>query len=160
MVLCSLLNSFLFQDWLDFKRVSDEEAFATLRPVTELQWYHVSNHVNNSRNKSEQCNKPIELVQRIDSSKDSNIKGKSLLNWLTVRKRREEQAKQLSDDESTNDFGGGSGGGSTASESDAEYPPKRPRFREYKKAIREAALLNTAPSTDSASEKPQTCDES
>ncbi|XP_039947782.1 abasic site processing protein HMCES [Bactrocera tryoni] len=147
-------------DWLDFKRVTDDEALATLRPATKLEWYRVSSYVNNSRNKSEQCNKPIELIQKNDSSKDCNNTGKSLLNWLNVRKRREEQAKQLSEDESTNDCGGGSGGGSTASESDAENPPKRPRFRDYKKAVREAALLNTVPSTDSASEKQQTCDES
>lgn len=146
-------------DWIDFKRVTDEEALATLRPATELQWYRVSNLVNNSRNKSDQCNKPIELIQKSDAAKE-NTKGKTLLNWLNVRKRREEQAKQLSDDESTNDFEGGCDEGSTTSESDAENPPKRPRFRDYKKAVREAALLNTALSTDSASEKPQTCDES
>ncbi|XP_054747471.1 abasic site processing protein HMCES [Anastrepha obliqua] len=148
-------------DWLDFKRVSDDEALATLRPVSKLQWYRVSNLVNNSRNKSEQCNQPIDLQQKSTASKEKNIKNKTLMTWLNVRKRREEQAKQLSDDdESTTGFGGGSGGGSTASESEVENLPKRPRFRDYKRAVREAALLHGAASTDSASEKPQTCDES
>ncbi|XP_017461968.1 PREDICTED: embryonic stem cell-specific 5-hydroxymethylcytosine-binding protein, partial [Rhagoletis zephyria] len=142
-------------DWLDYRRVTDEEALATLRPASELKWYRVSNLVNNSRNKSEKCNQPIELVQKAEN----NTKNKTLLSWLNVRKRREEQARQLSDDDSTTGFGGGSGGASTTSESEAENPPKRPRFRDYKRAVREAALLNAA-STDSASEKPQTCDES
>ncbi|XP_004519803.2 embryonic stem cell-specific 5-hydroxymethylcytosine-binding protein [Ceratitis capitata] len=147
-------------DWIDFKRVSDEEALATLRPATKLEWYQVSNLVNNSRNKSEQCNRPIELKKMFDSSKGCNIKNKTLLNWLNVRKRREDQAKQLSDDESTTGLEGGSGTDSATSESDAEVPSKKPRFCDYKRSLREAALFNTALSADNASEKPQTCDES
>ncbi|XP_067619980.1 abasic site processing protein HMCES [Eurosta solidaginis] len=147
-------------DWLDFKRVTDNEALATLRPASKLQWYRVSNLVNNSRNKSEQCNKPVELIPKTRVSKEGNVKNKTLLSWLNVRKRREEQAKQLSDEESTTGFDGVSGEASPASDSEVENPSKRPRFRDYKRAVREAALLNTAASTDSASEKQQTCDES
>lgn len=46
------------QDWLDSKRVSANRAISMLRPIDNLTWYEVSSLVNNSRNKSEDCNKP------------------------------------------------------------------------------------------------------
>lgn len=60
-------------DWLDFQRVPEKEALQLLTPVKQLEWYQVSNYVNNSRNKSDQCNKPLDQVK----------KGNKLMeNWL------------------------------------------------------------------------------
>lgn len=59
-------------DWLDFERVPEKEALELLVPATSIKWHEVSNHVNNSRNKSEQCNKPLEKEKR----------NKLMDNWL------------------------------------------------------------------------------
>lgn len=77
------------QDWLDFKRVTDEEALATLRPARTIVWHRVSNEVNSSRNKSSDCNKPIEMVQKRKLDKPN------LLNsWLVRKKPKTEDEKE------------------------------------------------------------------
>uniref|UniRef100_A0A1B6ICE6 Abasic site processing protein HMCES n=2 Tax=Homalodisca liturata TaxID=320908 RepID=A0A1B6ICE6_9HEMI len=47
--------------WLDHKQVSAVAAVRLLHPVTSLTWHPVSMLVNNSRNKDNNCNKPIDL---------------------------------------------------------------------------------------------------
>jgi len=69
-------------DWLDSKRVSAEDAMKCLRPATTLKWHQVSNIVNNSRNKSEECNKPIKDVKRKGASQMMD-------NWLIKKKKCE-----------------------------------------------------------------------
>ncbi|ALC47109.1 CG11986 [Drosophila busckii] len=92
-------------DWLDFGRVSDVQALAALRPATALQWHRVSKLVNNSRNKSVECNKPMELAAKPE-------KPKGMLAWLTGRKPNKEtqlpgtvgtHKRQRSHDEESND---------------------------------------------------------
>lgn len=70
---------FFSQNWLDFKRVTDKEALATLKPAQSLVWHQVSKLVNNSRNKSDQCNKPIEQVQQ---KRKPNL----MESWLVQKK--------------------------------------------------------------------------
>lgn len=70
---------FFLQDWLDFKRVSDKEALDTIRPPKEWQWHRVSNLVNNSRNKSCDCNVPLE---RLKEQQTANQKPNMLQSWL------------------------------------------------------------------------------
>lgn len=83
-------------DWLDFKRVTDTKALlALLKPASLLKWHPVANLVNNSRNKSEECNK------RLDEEKGSPAvkpKSKIMQSWLIVGKRKTEQGNA---DEST-----------------------------------------------------------
>ncbi|KAH8420958.1 hypothetical protein KR222_011246, partial [Zaprionus bogoriensis] len=74
-------------DWLNFKQVSDAQALAALRPATELRWHRVGKLVNNSRNKSEECNKPYEPAAK-------PAKPKGMLAWLTAGKRKSESQKQ------------------------------------------------------------------
>ncbi|XP_055903285.1 abasic site processing protein HMCES [Eupeodes corollae] len=93
-------------DWLNFKHVSEKEALAALRPATKLEWHRVSNLVNNSRNKSEHCNKPIELCPK------KQIPTNNLTKWL-VRRKREEDIEAESDKE----------------EDEQETPSKRPRIK-------------------------------
>ncbi|KAJ6643437.1 Abasic site processing protein HMCES, partial [Pseudolycoriella hygida] len=69
-------------DWLDFKRVSTEDALKCLRPASTLKWHRVSNIVNNARNKSEDCNKPIKDVKR----KSSN----ALMDKWLIKKKKDE----------------------------------------------------------------------
>ncbi|KAI8044833.1 abasic site processing protein HMCES isoform X1 [Drosophila gunungcola] len=118
-------------DWLDFKRVSDAEALATLRPATKLQWHRVSKLVNNSRNKSEECNKPIELVAKPAKP----AMNKTMMAWLNVRKKREDQTKaehsDPSDDEEQEKEAGckrrNSPGGSSF-----DSPAKKYKFEDFK----------------------------
>ncbi|EDW15796.1 uncharacterized protein Dmoj_GI22584 [Drosophila mojavensis] len=76
-------------DWLNFKHVSDCQALAALRPATALEWHRVGKLVNNSRNKSDECNKPFELVAKPE-------KPKGMLAWLTGRKPQQQQQKDKS----------------------------------------------------------------
>uniref|UniRef100_A0A336MIK4 Abasic site processing protein HMCES n=1 Tax=Culicoides sonorensis TaxID=179676 RepID=A0A336MIK4_CULSO len=62
------------EDWLDFKRVPEAEALKLLKPPKNIVWYQVSNLVNNSRNKSDSCNKPM--------SAEKTPKSKMMQNWL------------------------------------------------------------------------------
>ncbi|XP_058453564.1 abasic site processing protein HMCES [Malaya genurostris] len=68
--------------WLDFRRIGVNRALNLLKPSESIQWYSVSNIENNSRNKSDQCNKP---------SKDINFSKNNLMrNWLLIKKRSNE----------------------------------------------------------------------
>lgn len=75
-------------DWLDFKRVPANRAINLLQPPKVMQWFRVSNIVNNSRNKSAQCNKPIQE----GSTKSPMVpKSKLMQSWLVVKKRKVEE---------------------------------------------------------------------
>lgn len=63
------------EDWLNYRRVSDTEALKLLKPPKNLVWYQVSKTVNNSRNKSVECNKPM--------SGEKTPKSKLMQHWLT-----------------------------------------------------------------------------
>lgn len=54
---------------------------AALRPATELLWHRVGKLVNNSRNKSEECNKPFEEAAKPE-------KPKAMSAWLTGETKR------------------------------------------------------------------------
>lgn len=84
-------------DWIDFKRVTDtEHLLSLLKPAKCLEWHRVSNIVNNSRNKSDQCNKKIQ----IDAEKKSvsPIKSKMMQSWLIVKKRKSNEDDSEHDD--------------------------------------------------------------
>lgn len=99
------------QDWLNFKHVSDSQALAALRPATELRWHRVGKLVNNSRNKSEECNKPFEQAAKPE-------KPKGMLAWLTGTKQSKRKSSELK-------TGGNCNADSTSS--DIEIDAKRPR---------------------------------
>ncbi|XP_035894368.1 abasic site processing protein HMCES [Anopheles stephensi] len=84
-------------DWLDFKRVPANRALNLLQPCQSLKWYRVSNIVNNSRNKSDQCNKPLAEGKLVDggSTKGPVVpKSKMMQSWLIVKKRKIDEAEQ------------------------------------------------------------------
>lgn len=79
-------------DWLDYRRCNADDALRLLRPAEQLQHHQVSNAVNSSRNKSEKCNKPIELVAKAAPTKSTLMQ-----TWLSggraeKRKRDEDNA--------------------------------------------------------------------
>lgn len=113
--------------WLDFKDVTDEQALRTLRPCTQLQWHRVSNIVNNSRNKTDQCNKPIEMVKPVKPTMN-----KMMSTWLNVRKRKETSLDPSSIEELPINQ---SGGTSSESEAEATTSAKRPCLRKSKQAL-------------------------
>ncbi|XP_033232624.1 abasic site processing protein HMCES [Drosophila pseudoobscura] len=115
-------------DWLDFKRVSDSQALATLRPAKCLEWHRVTKLVNNSRNKSEECNKPIELAAK-PAKPPMN---KTMMAWLNVRKKREEQIKAEQSEPSDEDTDSAT---KRKNSSDANSPAKRQRFSDFKMAL-------------------------
>ncbi|XP_030374739.1 abasic site processing protein HMCES [Scaptodrosophila lebanonensis] len=144
-------------DWLDFKRVSDKQALATLRPATALQWHRVTKLVNNSRNKSSECNKPIELV-----SKPAKMPmNKTMMAWLQVRQQREEELKSEASDQSDEeqkksvDSGSKRNACSSDSSSSEGNAAKRPRFRDFKREQQKNHQLgvNSASNDSSASEQ-------
>uniref|UniRef100_A0AAG5CYJ4 Abasic site processing protein HMCES n=1 Tax=Anopheles atroparvus TaxID=41427 RepID=A0AAG5CYJ4_ANOAO len=75
-------------DWLDFKRVSANRAINLLQTPKAMQWFRVSNIVNNSRNKSDQCNKPL---QEGSTKSPAVPKSKLMQSWLIVKKRKVEE---------------------------------------------------------------------
>ncbi|XP_037955360.1 abasic site processing protein HMCES [Teleopsis dalmanni] len=136
-----LENEQQINDWLDFKRVTDEQALNTLQPAKEIIWYQVSNLVNNSRNKSDQCNKPIDLAQKQKLPTPSS--NKTLLSWLNVRKRREDCLASENEEKESND---------SEDEGKEIQMPKRQKFSDYKKTLTKVDLF-----TDD--EKKEVCDE-
>ncbi|XP_055547332.1 abasic site processing protein HMCES [Wyeomyia smithii] len=76
--------------WLDFQHVGVNRALNMLRPSDTIQWYAVSNLVNNSRNKSEQCNKPVDHKE--SKNKLTTIKSKIMQSWLIPKKRINEES--------------------------------------------------------------------
>lgn len=70
--------------WLDYKRVGANQALNMLKPSESIQWYPVSNLVNNSRNKSSDCNKRVELGKSLPATPKSKL----MQSWLIVKKRK------------------------------------------------------------------------
>lgn len=121
--------------WLDFKHVTDKQALAALTPAKNLCWHRVSNVVNNSRNKSTDCNKPIEMIEtKRKAETPKATKNKTLLSWLNVRKRREESLAAV-DSEKSSDVDDADMG--------EELPAKRPKFREFKKSLNELNYVSS-----------------
>ncbi|XP_052888219.1 abasic site processing protein HMCES [Anopheles moucheti] len=83
-------------DWLDFKRVPANRALNLLQPSETMKWYRVSNIVNNSRNKSDQCNKPLVEGKPLDGCGKSPVipTSKMMQSWLIVKKRKNNDTEQ------------------------------------------------------------------
>ncbi|CAI6347651.1 unnamed protein product [Macrosiphum euphorbiae] len=79
-------NEQLIEDWLDTRRVSESRAISMLRPIDNLMWYEVSSIVNNSRNKSEDCNKPI--------SKIVNKSSTFMTSWLAGKNKKTDSSDE------------------------------------------------------------------
>lgn len=69
-------------DWLDFKRVSTKDALKMIEHPKLFVWYEVSKYVNNSRNKTGTCNKPMDR-KKIESS--------SVLSWVKNNKKESKE---------------------------------------------------------------------
>lgn len=70
--------------WLDYKRVGANRALNMLKPSESIQWYPVSSLVNNSRNKSSDCNKRVEPGKSLPATPKSKL----MQSWLIVKKRK------------------------------------------------------------------------
>ncbi|CRL04210.1 CLUMA_CG017293, isoform A [Clunio marinus] len=71
-------------DWLDYERIPSKEALNVIKHPKSIVWYQVSNYVNSTKNKLEQCRKPIEDVKAESNKKNS------LLSWINKRKNSED----------------------------------------------------------------------
>ncbi|XP_059622990.1 abasic site processing protein HMCES [Phlebotomus argentipes] len=78
-------------DWLDFKRVGPEDALKLLKPTEKITWHQVSKYVNSSRNKGEECNKPIKEERK------SPIKSKMMQSWLGKSQKIKSPKEEESD---------------------------------------------------------------
>lgn len=67
------------RDWLDYKRISTDQALKLIKHPKHIIWHEVSNFVNSSRNKSDGCNKPF------DKKKESESPN-SLMSWIKKNK--------------------------------------------------------------------------
>lgn len=61
--------------WLNYKTYSNDEALKVLKPCSKLIWHEVDTMVNNSRNKSEGCNKPVSKSIKKNTFMDNWLKG-------------------------------------------------------------------------------------
>lgn len=75
-------------DWLDYKRVGPEEALKQLTPIKSLSWHQVSTRVNNSRHKTDDCNKPGTAAEE----QKAPIKGR-ITNFFKSLKKEEAEHK-------------------------------------------------------------------
>lgn len=71
--------------WLDAANVSDEKALELLKPTNCLEWYPVSEVVNNVRNDTSDCIKKIDLA-KIKARKAKS--GMLMANWLKKGEKR------------------------------------------------------------------------
>lgn len=81
-----LENEQMTEDWLDSRRVSVSRAVSMLHPLDNLVWYEVSSLVNNSHNKSEDCNKPI--------SKIVNKSSIFMASWLAGKNKKNDSDEE------------------------------------------------------------------
>ncbi|KAL4720484.1 hypothetical protein ACJJTC_004121 [Scirpophaga incertulas] len=75
-----LCNQKQIEDWLDIENVPADLALCLLKSNTVLNWHPVSNLVNNSRNKSDECNKRVMKAQK-SSQRTLNV-------WFTRTDKR------------------------------------------------------------------------
>lgn len=73
--------------WLDFGEVPWQKALNLVKPKDCLEWHPVSTVVNNSRNKSPDCIKPIDLTQK----QEKPIKG-TLFSYFKKSPLKQEKA--------------------------------------------------------------------
>lgn len=83
--------------WLDFRKVGASRALNMLKPSETIQWYSVSNLVNNSKNKSDQCNKPFEGKLQPIVKSNGTPKSKMMQSWLIVKKRDKDDDETCED---------------------------------------------------------------
>lgn len=76
------------RNWLDFEHISSNEALKLIQQPKITIWYQVSNYVNSTKNKSDQCNKPLNY-------KPKTFRKSSILNFVT---KRSETAEKKEDD--------------------------------------------------------------
>ncbi|XP_035452674.2 abasic site processing protein HMCES isoform X1 [Spodoptera frugiperda] len=69
--------------WLDIDNVKPDMALGYLKPIKLLSWHPVSTAVNNSRNKSTDCNKKI-----MEEDKSKKKTQKTLQSWFTKAEKR------------------------------------------------------------------------
>ena len=85
-------------DWLDFKRIPADRALkSVIKQPKHIVWHQISNYVNNWRNTSEKCNKPLEDEEK--AAKKSPIKNKMMSSWLIKgdpKRKSDDQAGESS----------------------------------------------------------------
>lgn len=79
-----LLNDKEVQEWLDSENVPLDKAVKNIRATEEIQMHPVSDIVNNSRNKSPDCTKPIDLTKP-KTTPSSNL----MMKWLSKGKKEQ-----------------------------------------------------------------------
>lgn len=79
-------------DWIDSGRVPADKAMELLKPVDKLTWHPVSTAVNNSRNKSDGCNKPVDL-------KKPKPVNPLMMNWLKKANKPESTTENTKSEE-------------------------------------------------------------
>ncbi|XP_052867992.1 abasic site processing protein HMCES-like [Anopheles cruzii] len=76
-------------DWLDYNRVPADRALSMLQPCEAIRRHRVSNYVNNPRHKSDQCNKPVPVLQMVATRPIATPENVFMLSWLRKGKQKE-----------------------------------------------------------------------
>ncbi|PNJ37024.1 HMCES isoform 1, partial [Pongo abelii] len=84
--------------WLDFGKVSTQEALKLIHPTENITFHAVSSVVNNSRNNTPECLAPVDLVVK----KELKASGSSqrMLQWLATKSPKKEDSKTPQKEES------------------------------------------------------------
>lgn len=75
------------RSWLDFEELPGMEALKVIQQPEILVWHQVSHYVNSTKNKSEQCNKPLNYRPKI-------FPKSSILNFVKKRNDKEDETKK------------------------------------------------------------------
>lgn len=77
--------------WLDFGKISTQEALKLIHPTENITFHPVSRVVNNSRNNTPECLIPVDLLVK----KELKASGSSqkMLQWLTTKSPKKENSK-------------------------------------------------------------------
>jgi putative SOS response-associated peptidase YedK len=82
------------RNWLDYEHVSASEALKLIQQPKITMWYQVSSYVNSTRNKLDQCNKPINY-------KPKTFGKGSILNFVTKQSEATEKKEEESPEKSS-----------------------------------------------------------
>ncbi|XP_005992610.1 abasic site processing protein HMCES [Latimeria chalumnae] len=81
------------EKWLDFGKVPSQEAVKLIHPTEGVDLHPVSTIVNNSRNNTPECIKPIELGAK--TQPELSASGLMMLKWLKTESPKKENSQDL-----------------------------------------------------------------
>ncbi|KAM5305601.1 abasic site processing protein HMCES isoform 2-T5 [Glossophaga mutica] len=77
--------------WLDFGKISTQEALKLIHPTENIVFHPVSHVVNNSRNNTPECLIPVDLLVKTELKASGS--SQKMLQWLATKSPKKENPK-------------------------------------------------------------------